>query len=183
MWITAAVLWWFAQIAYRRRHGLITGPQLNRSMSLFSLCFFTSGLLGPIPFYVFLFSWLYRQPGREHPVLHKLNLALATFLVVSALGHTILDLQQPLERKVGRVLDTDHLDELMEEQAITCQQALEWARLREGRLQSNAIYLLRYCKEPAAQQTLQEIQRIGPTNLAKMATASLAARETKASRF
>ena len=173
LWITAAILWWFAQLAYRRRHGLITGPQLNRSMSLFSLSIVTSWALGPIPFYVFLFYWLYRQPGRDHPVLRKFNLALATFLVASCLGHTLLDFQQPLERKVGRVLDFGQLDDLMREQAVTCPQLLEWARLREGRLQSNAIYLLRYCKEPAARQTLQEIQRKGPPHLARLAAASL----------
>lgn len=175
LWITAALLWWFTQLAYRRRHGLITGPQLNRSMSLFSLSVVTSWALGPIPFYVFLFSWLYRQPGRGHPVLGKLNLALATFLVVSCLGHTLLDLQQPLERKVARILDARQLDELMQERGVTCQQALEWARLRQGRLQSNAVYLLRYCKEPAARQTLETIQRQGPTPLATLAGQSLIA--------
>ena len=95
--------------------------------------------------------------------------------MVSCLGHTLLDLQQALERKVARILDARQLDELMQERGITCQQALEWARLRQGRLQSNAVYLLRYCKEPAARQTLETIQRQGPTPLATLAGQSLIA--------
>ena len=157
LWITGAILWWFAQLAYRRRHGLISGPQLNRSMSLFSLSVLSSPLLGPIPFYLFLFYWLYRQPGRDHRVLKRFNIALATLLVASCLAHTWLDWQNPLERKVGRILDAHQLDLMAG--GIGCPQLIEWARYREGRLQSNAVYMLRYCQEPEARQALREIQR------------------------
>ncbi len=175
LWITGAILWWFAQLAYRRRHGLITGPQLNRSMSLFSLSVLSSPLLGPIPFYLFLFYWLYQQPGREHPVLRGFNLALATLLVGSALAHTWLDWQHPAERQISRILDTGHLDATMHNHPIASAQLSEWARTREGRLQSNAVYLLRYCKDPEAQKTLEQIQRQGPP-LSDLAQQSLAHR-------
>ena len=176
LWITGAILWWFTQLAYRRRHGLITGPQLNRSMSLFSLSVLSSPLLGPIPFYLFLFYWLYRQPGRDHRVLRLLNIALATLLVASCFAHTWLDWQRPLERQVGRVLDANQLEQMMRDHRLACPQLMEWARYREGRLQSNAVYLLRYCREAEARQTLQEIQRQG-TPLAELATQSLKHRE------
>lgn len=170
LWITGAILWWFAQLAYRRRYGLISGPQLNRSMSLFSLSVLSSPLLGPIPFYVFLFYWLYRQPGRDQRVLKLFNTALATLLVASCLAHSWLDWQKPVERKVGRILDAHQLDLMAG--SIACPQLVEWARCREGRLQSNAVYLLRYCHEPQALQALQEIQRQG-SPLAERATQSL----------
>lgn len=162
LWITAAIVWWFLQLAYRRRHGLISGPQLNRSMSLFSLSVLSSPLLGPIPFYLFLFYWLYRQPGRDHPTLKGFNRALATLLVASALAHTWLDYQHPQERQLGRILDSRHLDALMRTQPLDCSQLLDWALHRDGRLQSNAIYMLRYCKDPAALAALEQIQRQGP---------------------
>lgn len=172
LWITGAIVWWFCQLAYRRRQGLLTGPQLNRSMSLFSLSVLTSPLLGPLPFYLFLFSWLYRQPGREHPVLRRFNLALATLLVTSCLAHSWLDWQRPLERQVGRILDSQYLDGMMLDHRLSCSQLIEWARYRDGRLQSNAVYMLRYCKDSAAAATLQEIQAQGPP-LSALATQSL----------
>lgn len=142
-------------------------------MSLFSLSVLSSPLLGPIPFYLFLFYWLYHQPGREHPVLHGFNLALATLLVSSALTHGWLDWRHPAERQISRILDTGHLDAIMHNRPVPCTQLSQWATSRTGRLQSNAVYLLRYCKDPQARRTLEQIQRQGPP-LSTLATQSLA---------
>lgn len=159
LWITGAIGWWFAQLAYRRRHGLVSGSALNRSMSLFSLSVLSSPVLGPLPFYGFLFYWLYRQPGRENRVLRGMNVALATFLVGSCLLHTGLDWQRPEERQLGRVLDSRTLDSF--KGRFGCSQLVEWALYREGRLRSNAVYLLRYCSSPEARSALGEITRQG----------------------
>ena len=160
LWITGAILWWFLQLAYRRRHGLISGPALNRSMSMFSLSVLSSPLLGPVPFYLFLFYWLYRQPGREHPVLRRFNVAFACLLVGSCLVHSWLDWQRPEERQLGRVLDSGGLEAV--KGRYSCAQLVEWARYREGRLRSNAVYLLRYCPVTEATGVLREIAAQGP---------------------
>ncbi len=172
LWITGAILWWFLQLAYRRRHGLISGPALNRAMSLFSLSVLASPLLGPLPFYAFLFYWLYRQPGREHPVLRHFNVALATLLVASCSMHTWLDWQHPQERQLSRVLDSESLDQLRGR--FSCVQLVEWARYRDGRLRGNAVYLLRYCPSAEARDALREIARQRPP-LGSLAAASLRA--------
>jgi hypothetical protein len=174
-WITGAVLWWFGQLAYRRRYGLIGGSQLYRSLGWFSLAVLSSPWLGPLAFYGFLFYWLFRQPGREHPVLHRWNLALATLLVGSALGHTWLDWQRPVERSLSRILDSSGLDEYMRAHPVDCAALAEWAAAGKGRLRSNAVYLLRYCPSPEAERVLREVERQGPP-LDGLARASLAAR-------
>ena len=172
LWITGAVLWWFVQLAYRRRYGWISGPALNRSMSLFSLSVLSSPLLGPIPFYLFLFYWLFRQPGREHPLLRRLNTGLATLLVSSAFLHTWLDWQRPEERRLSRVLNNRWLDSM--KGRFACHQLEEWALYREGRLRSNAVYLLRYCPSNEAREALRTVASQGPP-LADLARQSLQA--------
>ena len=117
------------------------------------------------------------------PFLHRLNLALATFMLVSFLGHTVLDLQQGVERRVGRILSGPYhekrLQQLMRNGAVSTEQVIDWARLREGRLQSNAIYMLRFSDQTQARQALQEIGRRGPANLAELARQSLAWKASK----
>lgn len=188
LWITGALLWWFVQLAYRRRRGLIDSRQVSRSITMLLLALVSAGLwLGPLPYYCFLAVWLLvrlREFAQDR-FLHRLNIALATFMLVSFAGHTALDLQQGIERPVGRILGGSNyarwLQDFMVSGRVSSQQAVEWAHYRQGRLQVNAIYMLRYSHQEAAKKALLEIKRTGPTNLARLAEQSLGYASTEES--
>ena len=61
----------------------------------------------------------------------------------------------------------------MESGKVSIDQVVEWALNRDGRLQCNAIYMLRYSRQPEAIRALTEISRHGPQSVAPLADQSL----------
>lgn len=180
LWITGAQVWWFGQLLYRRRHGLLSSPQLAQEMTWLSVAWLSAAVLGPLPYYIWLLHWL-RVRLREFqtvPFLKAWNWALAIFMLVTFIGHTALDLHLGVERQVSRVLRQAYLEEMLTGGRITGRDVCRWARERQGKLQANAVYLLRFCSEPEAGDILNQLAA-GSTRLAELARQSREYRDQK----
>lgn len=180
LWITGAQLWWFGQLLYRRRHGLLSSRQWLQELGWLSAAWLSSVVLGPVPYFVWLLHWLgvRLREFRSDSFLKAWNWALACFMLVSFAVHTALDLQRGIERQVSRVLRQQDLEPMLSAGRLDCDDVCGWARDRSGRLQANAVYLLRFCPQPQAGEILDRLAG-GSTPLAELARQSRQYRQRK----